>query len=691
VSIRSQETFSTEAKRFIDEMMEDSPPNATFIGDHRFDDRLSDLTPAAIADQRKRLGGWLDKFTSTDTAGWSVDARIDLRVVIQLIRANIRVFDRLRLFNRDPSIAANECLNGVYYLIFRDFAPLGQRLRSALSRLREIRRVLGEGRALIEAELVPPVWARVAEQTARQGIGLFASLLPSIAAGVPELQAEISVASSAAAGELTRYADWIRDQVAPKAKGSFAVGKALFNEMLRGDHMVGYDADELLKTGRELCRDSERQLQALAHSIDPGKTPLQILEESKKNHPKADELLDVYRKWMGEARRFVIEKDIATIPAGESIRVDPTPAFMRPLISYAAYMMPGFLEPSQPGVFIVTPVDEGADPEAAEKKLRGHPYADIPVTAIHEAYPGHHLQLVVANSLTSLPRKMSSFLSPLFIEGWAFYCEELMEKLGFIAEPIQKLRRLQGQLWRACRIIIDVSLHTGVMGVEEAVRFLVERAALEEGNARVEVDRYTQSPTQPQCYLMGKLEILKIVEEYRRRFPDSSLKKMHDDILRCGSLPPSLMRMKLFGEKAGQAAEQPAAAQPTTVKKPVARPKAAPTRAKKPALKKRASARSQKPAAKKATAARGAARKRKPRAPAKIAAASKGAKRAAAKKRPAAAKKPAVKRSASVKRTAKGKKSAARPRPKALPKRKSPARRPQARASRQHGKRKRRS
>jgi uncharacterized protein (DUF885 family) len=208
--------------------------------------------------------------------------------------------------------------------------------------------------------------------------------------------------------------------------------------------------------------------------------------------------------------------------------------------------MPGFFEKIQEGMFFVTPVEEGADAEAAEKKLRGHPLADIPVTALHEAYPGHHLQLVVANTLKSTPRKLGAFLSSLFIEGWAFYCEELMEQLGFIDQPIQKLARLQAQIWRASRIIIDSSLHTGKMTVEEAVDFLVERAGLERDDAQVEVNRYTLSPTQPQCYLMGKLQILEIVADYKKAYPDASLRQMHDAILQSGSLPPRLMRQSLF-------------------------------------------------------------------------------------------------------------------------------------------------
>ena len=134
-----------------------------------------------------------------------------------------------------------------------------------------------------------------------------------------------------------------------------------------------------------------------------------------------------------------------------------------------------------------------------------------------------------------------------------------MEQLGFINQPIQKLARLKDQRWRAARIILDASLHTGKMTVDEAIHFLVERAGLEPDDAKAEVRRYTASPTQPQSYLMGKLQILDIVAEYKRRYPEATLRQMHDAILNSGSLPPKLMRLRLFGTDGAKAARKAAA------------------------------------------------------------------------------------------------------------------------------------
>jgi uncharacterized protein (DUF885 family) len=269
------------------------------------------------------------------------------------------------------------------------------------------------------------------------------------------------------------------------------------------------------------------------------------LEEAKADHPTAESLLDAYRQEMAAIRQYVVDHDIATIPEGERLRIEETPVYLWPIIPYAAYMPPGIFEKKQEGIFLVTPVDANAPPEEQEQKLKGHPWTTLPVTALHEAYPGHHLQLIWSNRQKTIPRRMGVFLATLFIEGWAFYCEELLEQMGYIAKPIQRLGRLSEQLWRAGRIILDVSLHTKGMSVDEAVAFLVQQCQLEPANALAEVRRYTQTPTQPQSYLMGKLAILELIAGYRRAHPEASSREIHDAILGCGSLPPRLMRQQL--------------------------------------------------------------------------------------------------------------------------------------------------
>jgi len=540
--------FYSRAEAWLMRLMELNPVLGTQWGNHSWDDRLPRLSPQALQDQEREMRAALDEFAGMESDEFSLDARIDHELLVRIIAAMIRSRECMQPHLRNPGFYLDEALGGVLLLLLREFAPLPQRLESALGRAREVPRVLEEGQVNLVPQRVPPVWAQTALEQAELAPGLFGSLLPALCAkAAPELQKEMVQQGQRAVEAIEAYARFLNNDVLLQAGGSFAVGKDLFDEMLREEHMVDYDADELLEIGWQQFRHTQEQMKELARQIDPYRPARDLLEEAKADHPSAEGLLVAYEEAMDAARRYVREQDIVTIPEGEELRIVETPTYLRPIIPYAAYMPPGPLEERQEGIFIVTPVDPDAPPEDRENRLRGHYRAKLPVIALHEAYPGHHLQLVWANQQETTPRQLGSIFATLFIEGWAFYCEELMEQLGYIAEPLQRLGRLSGQLWRAGRIILDVSLHTRDMEVKEAVRFLVVDCQLEPGDALAEVRRYTQTPTQPQSYLMGKLAILDLVADYRRVHPDASLREVHDAILSCGSLPPRLMRQRLQG------------------------------------------------------------------------------------------------------------------------------------------------
>ena len=544
----SESTFYRRAEEWLYRLMEFGPVGATQLGDHRWDDRLAEYAGEAIENQHQEILAALAEVQSMDVTSFGLEAQIDHTLISHILQSLIRQHERMRLVWRNPGGYLDEVLGGVLVLILKEFAPLPERLRSALGRVREVPRVLGEAQANLLPTEVPKEWAEVTLEQAQQAAGLFAGLLPSLAAGAaPDLQADLAEAGQVAVQAIQAYVKYLQDELIPQAAGDFAVGRELFDEMLHKDHMVDYGAEQLLATGWEQFRQTRVQMEALAREIEPQKAVQEILEEAKADHPTAEGLLAAYEAAMAEVRQYVIDHDIATIPEGESLRIIETPVYLRPLVPYAGYMSAGILEEQQEGIFVVTPVDPAAPPEEQEQRLKGHNYAKLPIVALHEAYPGHHLQLVWANRRETIPRRMASFLSTLFSEGWAFYCEELMEQLGYIATPLQRLGRLSDQLWRAARIILDVSLHTRDMSVEEAVDFLVKECQLEPASALAEVRRYTQTPTQPQSYLMGKLQIMELVADYRRAHPEASLRQVHDAILGCGSLPPRLMRQRLLG------------------------------------------------------------------------------------------------------------------------------------------------
>ena len=213
---------------------------------------------------------------------------------------------------------------------------------------------------------------------------------------------------------------------------------------------------------------------------------------------------------------------------------------MRPTIPYAAYMPAGGFEPRQNGLYYVTPVNEQLPPAQRAQQMLGHNRFGMLLTNVHEGYPGHHLQLAVASGVTSPVRKL--LWNTVFCEGWALYCEQLVLEEGITDDPRHRLFQLKDQLWRACRVVIDVKLHMGEMTFEQAVDMLVDVAHLERPNAIGEVRRYTQTPTQPMSYLMGKHQILDLRERERRRLGgDFSTRSFHDRLLSYGTIPLALI------------------------------------------------------------------------------------------------------------------------------------------------------
>jgi uncharacterized protein (DUF885 family) len=175
------------------------------------------------------------------------------------------------------------------------------------------------------------------------------------------------------------------------------------------------------------------------------------------------------------------------------------------------------------------------------QQLKGHCRHTIPVLVAHEVYPGHHLQLLTMQGLRSEVRR--HLWTPVMVEGWALYCEELMEEAGYYPSEATRLFRLVNLLWRAIRIVLDVGLHTRGMTPAEAVDYMVEHLPIERSNAEAEVRRYCAWPTYQLCYAVGRRELLNLREAFRQRAgPAADLRRFHDDLMQYGGLPVSLAR-----------------------------------------------------------------------------------------------------------------------------------------------------
>lgn len=520
------------------------PTWGTWMGLHQYDGRFAKYDPASLGSRRRRFASLLERAKKLKVAGLEEDERVDAELARRELAHWLHWMERLPDHQREPSGYVNEILFGLYVLIERGSQPKDRRARNLLRRMRQVPRVLREARANLENP--PKEFTESAILEAQGALGFLQATVPAFIAGLRgaeyrKLREDLKAATARAAKAFARFIKFLQDDLLPRSQGKFAVGKQMFNYILKNHHHVDEDADSLLKLGRKYLRETKAELAKVARKISRTKSWEQLVDEIKRDHPSNAQLVNYYAREMKRARDFVLARRLVTIPRGEKLRVVPTPAFAAPVIPYAAYLPPAAYEAKKEGIFWVTQVPAGTPRARAIEQLEGHPKAGIVVTALHEAYPGHHLQITTA---TYHPDKLRHlFGTSVFIEGWALYCEEMMWEQGFYSDPKSRLLQLKDTLWRACRVIIDVSLHTGKMSFAEAVKFLVKEARLEEVNALAEVRRYCQTPTQPMSYLLGKKLILELRHGYEQRAgKDFNLRKFHDQLLSHGSIPVKYVR-----------------------------------------------------------------------------------------------------------------------------------------------------
>lgn len=518
------------------------PVMATAMGIHDYDDQLPDLSRFSMADELRRTRAYLHEIDRLSLARMSPDNRLDYRLARADSQIRISRQEQERPLERQPHLYAETALFGLYLLAVRDFAPPEERALSLRGRLRALPKLFQNARENLSHP--PRIFTELGIRTVEEGASLFLQTIPAFVEQVDSraLRQETLDACREGLQHLHAYGEYLKREILPQSDGDFALGREIFDYYLRVGHMLEESGDDLLEIGREEMARTQAQMTALSAQIDPSRSWQEQVAQIKRLHPPAETLVDCYRSEMERAREFVILKRLAELPEGESLIVRETPPFARASLPYAAYLPPAAFEARQEGVFWVTPVDGALPAEEREARLQGHSRFRIPVIAVHEGYPGHHLQLTRANQSPSRFRRHFG-QSSLLIEGWALYCEEMMREQGYYSDPRVQLMQLKDQLWRACRVVLDVSLHTRRMRVEEAVRFLVEEAFLEEPHARAEVWRYAGSPTQPMTYLMGKRALMEIRGELeRRQGARFDLRRFHNQILAFGSVQPRLIR-----------------------------------------------------------------------------------------------------------------------------------------------------
>ncbi|MFH1725557.1 MAG: DUF885 domain-containing protein [Elusimicrobiota bacterium] len=503
------------------------PVLATYAGVRGYDHTIGDFSPEAVAERlrvKKALLARLARlrFRNGSPGAW------DKRLLEGHLRVQVAEIEGWGRIHKDPSLYSLNAIRSLHLLLLRDH-PARYRREMVRARLAEVPRVLRQG---VENLRYPDrTLTEVAIAAAEAGVGFLRGAIRPFD----------PVRTEAAVRAMRRYALHLRKSVLPKARRTFPLGRRIFDLKLRLEHGLPYDADELYEIGREEIARTKAEMARLARRLDPNAAWQEVVLRLKRDHPSAGDVVAHHRRESRRLRAFCLREGLVRFPKGESLRVLPTPRFEWGTVPYAAMIPPGAFEKGRRSTFWVTPVDGKSSKRKQAERLREHCVWVIPLVALHEGYPGHHIQLSRGNRVRSKAGRV--FYTPAMYEGWAHYCEQMMEETGYLNDDRMRLMRLKDQLWRACRVVADVGLHVRGWPHRRAADLLVREALLERPNAAAEVNRYCGTPTEPLSYTMGKLEILKLRSAARVRWGRRySLRRFHDWLLDHGSAPPSWLQ-----------------------------------------------------------------------------------------------------------------------------------------------------
>lgn len=521
----------TRFRRIVSE----DPVAATFYGLHDADDRLGDASRDAVLGRIAADRAHVVAVERLDSAGLSADATFERDLELHNVRRTIFDLDTVRQWER-RALALDTIGDGLFVLFARDYAPLSERLIALAGRLEAVPAYLEASHSRATVPQVR-VWQHLEIEAANHLPGFIDEI---VAAGRdtlgPAPLRRLARAGAAARVAVDAHATWVSGTLAG-GSDDWALGRDRYDELISLRALDGLDADAIFAIGHEQLAEQHVARRAAAHELDPNVDEATVIARIKSDHPDTfDEALDAYRDAMDRARAHLIARDLVTVPDDERIRVVPTPTYLRTLVPFAAYFEPARFETSPAGLYIVTPsVGDG------QGAMREHNRSSISNTSIHEAYPGHHLQLAVGVRHPSLTRLQAD--APEFVEGWGMYCEQMMREEGFDDGPNFRVALATDAIWRACRIIVDVRMHRGEMTIHEATEFLIDNTSFERAHARAEVLRYTYTPTYQLSYLLGKVLLLRFRADERQRLGERfSLRDFHDRLLRNGSIPISFHR-----------------------------------------------------------------------------------------------------------------------------------------------------
>jgi uncharacterized protein (DUF885 family) len=556
--------FDALAARFVDEMPAYSPVGATQLGDHRFDSELDQVDDAARAAQSGFYERYRVDLATIDRDGLSRANKIDAELLRHEIETQIWSLDELQSWAWNPLEYTELAGSAIYGLLAREFAPLEERLISVEARLRQLPRFFEQARGSLEPARVPTVHA---ETALRQHAGLMSlvdtMVVPALDEVSPALRDRLESAIAVARTAADEQQAWLESELLPSAQAEFRLGAELFDRKLSLTLNSALTRAEIrVRAEREYAGVREAMYE-VASAVYKSKYPYvelpdqpeealkqavirAALEDAYQRLPDRDELVAAATAALEQTTAFVIENDLVSVP-DDPIEIVLMPEFQRG-VAVAYCDSPGPLDVGQKTFYAVAPLPEDWTAEQDRSFLREYNLLSIEDLTIHEAMPGHYLQLAHSNRYPSVLRAVLS--SGTFIEGWAVYAERTMIAEGYLEDdPLMRLINLKWYLRTVVNAIIDQAIHVDGMTRDEAMRLMIEGGFQEEREAAGKWTRAQLTSTQLSTYFVGYQEHIDLRREAEARSQEAfSLKAYHDEVLSYGSPPGKYVRALVLDE-----------------------------------------------------------------------------------------------------------------------------------------------
>jgi uncharacterized protein (DUF885 family) len=558
----ADQAYERVAQRYMNEVLALDPVDATQLGDHRFDSRTNDESPAGRAKMIAVSRSLLTQLDQVDTAQLSRAKQVDAHLLHHALEYTVWQIETFRDWSWDPLTYTSLAGNAVYLLLARDFAPLPDRMAHVAARLQAWPRLFEQERAALDPAKVPLINVQTAiSQNAGLTELIDQVVVPEVKQLAPEQQAKVNQAIASARNAVTEQQTWLQKKLLPQAKGEFRLGAQRYDEKLRFEldsslsrQEIRTRAEAAIATKRMQMYDIARQVlggRAGAPALPEKPTPDQqqaaiaaALELAYAQHPARDQVVAAARTALAQATAFVKAKDLITLYP-DPLDVIIMPAFQQG-VSLAYCDAPGPLARGQKTYFAVSPIPADWTEAQVRSYLREYNTRAINELTIHEAMPGHYVQLAHANRYRSPIRAVMQ--SNAFVEGWAMYGEQLMSEQGYMDhDPLMRLVHLKWDLRATANAILDQAVHVDGMTREQVMQMLMHDTFQEEREAAAKWVRVQVTSTQLATYFVGFQEHLALREEARQRWGATfSLKRYHDAALAFGSPPVRYVRELMF-------------------------------------------------------------------------------------------------------------------------------------------------